>query len=96
MSTSTPDAGRIRVVFPQTEAFEATWAAERWCSERGISVGGAQRGAPRGLLYGDFVIAKWRNLRRDEIAALHGRMTGDPRHGPVIIDICQPPAGHGS
>lgn len=77
----------VTIVFDQPGDFEACRAAERWCSERGISVGEMQGPAPRGLLVGDFWIAKWRNLNNAEKRALNGRMTGDMRHGPVTITL---------
>jgi hypothetical protein len=46
-----------------------------------------QRGAPRGILRGDAVIAKWRNLSHAERVALDGLMTGDMRHGPVTVTL---------
>lgn len=81
-----------RVIFEQAGEFAAVNAAEAWCRERGISVGAMERGQPRGLFYGDFAIAKWHNLNRADRAALDGRMTGDMRHGPVVIEI----AGRGT
>lgn len=72
-------------------AFSAMYAAEKWCQERGVSVGRLQAHAPRGLLYGDYDIQKWRNLRQHERDALHGVMTGDMRNGPVIITITRTP-----
>ncbi|WP_250467671.1 hypothetical protein [Caballeronia sp. GAFFF2] len=68
-------------------AFEAVYSAEAWCAENGYSVGAAQQGAPRGLLRGDFAIAKWRNLSPAERLSLDGTMTGDMRNGPVTIHI---------
>lgn len=76
-----------RHTFVATEDFAATREAEAWCKARGISVGTMQGPDPRGLLVGDFFIAKWRNLSRDERAALHGTMTGDGRNGPVHINL---------
>lgn len=70
--------------------FGAMHKAMDWCREHGISVGRMQAGAPRGLLYGDFDIQKWRNLRPVDIAALDGRMVGDMRHGPVTIRVRVP------
>lgn len=81
----------IREVFSQAGTFEAARAAEAWCKERGISYGPSDRYAMRGLLYGDFLIAKWHNLNKSEIAALDGRMTGDMRNGPVVIEIKERP-----
>ena len=84
--------------FKQSGDFQAMYAAEAWCAENGVSVGSTQRGDPRGLLYGDFMIAKWRNLDAAERAELHGQMTGDMRNGPVQVSICdaaeaKPPKG---
>lgn len=72
--------------------FEATRAAERWLAERDYSVGHAQRGAPRGILHGDFDIQKWRNLRRHEREALDGLVLGDTRNGPVIVRLTALPS----
>ena len=76
----------MRITFNQTGDFEAMNAAERWLAERGISVGHMQGPEPRGLLFGDYQIAKWRNLTAKERAVLHGRMTGG-RAGPVTIEL---------
>lgn len=80
----------ITETFTQAGDFEASRAAEAWCAERGISVGHAERGSPRGLLYGEFDIAKWRNLSTRERCELHGQITGDMRNGPVTVEICEP------
>jgi hypothetical protein len=80
----------ITETFAQPGTFEAMRAAEAWCAQRGISVGSCERGSPRGLLYGEITIAKWRNLNRRERAELHGEMTGDMRNGPVHVSICEP------
>lgn len=76
-----------RVSFEQKGVFAASNAAEAWCAERGISVGIMERGQPRGLVYGDFEVAKWHNLNRAERAALDGRMIGEMRHGPVVVEV---------
>lgn len=75
----------VTIVFDRPGDFEACNAAEKWCRDRGISVGEMQGPVPRGLLVGDFWIAKWGNLNAAEKRALNGRMTGDMRHGPVTI-----------
>lgn len=67
--------------------FEATGRAEQWLGERGFSVGRPQHGAPRGILFGDFDIQKWRNLDPVGRLGLHGLLTGDGRHGPVHATI---------
>lgn len=83
--SSTP--GIIVVTFSDDGVFVANDAAEKWCAARGIAVGEMQRGAPRGLLYGNYRISKWRNLNRDERRELDGTMSGDGRLGPITIRI---------
>lgn len=78
------------IKFEQTGDFLAVYAAEEWCKNNGVSYGSMQQDSPRGLLRGDFAIAKWRNLSSIERADLHGRMTGDMRNGPVIITMKTP------
>jgi hypothetical protein len=73
--------------FDNAGDFQACYAAEKWCEERLIAVGPAQGLEPRGLLFGFYAIAKWRNLSAVERRQLDGRMTGDMRHGPVTIDL---------
>lgn len=73
--------------FNQVGDFEAVHAAEEWCRKNGISVGSTQAGSPIGLLYGDYLISKWRNLNDKAREALDGTMTGDIRNGPVTINI---------
>lgn len=80
-----------KIAFTEAGDFAACRAAERWCRERGISVGRMQGPAPRGLLFGDhYDIQKWRNLRPDERAALDGVMTGSMRAGPVYVELYRP------
>ncbi|WP_293039508.1 hypothetical protein [Paraburkholderia sp.] len=67
--------------------FEAANEAEQWCRDRNIAVGAISRGSPRGLMCGDYVIAKWRQLNDSERQQLDGTMTGDMRHGPVTIEL---------
>lgn len=77
-----------RVTFNQKGTFEACYAAEAWCQENGISWGPMDGpGNPIGLMLGDFHIAKWTNLTRQEQAACHGTMTGNFREGPVVITM---------
>jgi hypothetical protein len=74
-----------RRLFDSNETFGAMYAAEAFLKSAGFSVGRNQRGEPRGILYGDHDIQKWRNLRAADRAALHGRMIGDMRTGPVWV-----------
>lgn len=71
--------------FTGTRDFEAAALADAWCRERNISVGPPQRGAARGLVRGDAMISKWRNMTNAEHNSLDGRMTGDMRTGPVEV-----------
>jgi hypothetical protein len=73
--------------FNETGDFAAVHAAEKWCSENGISVGTMQAGSPRGLKRGNYTISKWRNMFHEEIEDLDGTMTGDMRNGPVHIEL---------
>ena len=83
--------GRTVVSFMQDEGddtFAAMYAAEKWCADHGVSVGhSCGQGHPRGLLYGDFETAKFRNITPKERAMLDGKMTGAMRTGPVTIDL---------
>jgi len=80
-------AGIISAVFASTQDFKAAKDAEEWCRLKGISVGRMQGRDPRGLLWGDFDIQKWRNLSPNERASVDGLMTGDMRKGPVRVEI---------
>jgi hypothetical protein len=77
----------IAMTFANTGDFAAMYAAEDWCKQNGYSVGSSQRGSPRGLLRGDWLIAKWRNLTAAERRQLDGQMTGDMRNGPVTVRV---------
>lgn len=76
-------------VFSDTEDFAALRRAEAWCRERGISYGSSCANSPTGLLWGDYTIAKWKNLTGRERRMLHGKMTGDFRKGPVTVTIAE-------
>lgn len=68
--------------------FPSDQAAEDALSRAGCSLGRQQRDAPRGILYGDFDIQKWKNLSTDDRAALHGvyrRLQYAP--GPVEVTL---------
>jgi hypothetical protein len=74
-------------VFSAKGDFEAMDEAETFLSERGFSIGTNQRGAPRGVMFGDYSIEKWRNLNKREISELHGTLVGDGRNGPLTLTI---------
>lgn len=65
--------------------FSACNAAEDWLRVRGYSLGSMQGPSPRGILFGDYAIAKWRNLNAQERKELDGMMTGSMRNGPVSV-----------
>lgn len=73
--------------FNEQGDFSANYAAEKWLKERGFSHGRMQGKDPRGILFGDFDIQKWRNLSKNDIKELHGIMRGDMRHGPVFVEL---------
>lgn len=80
-------SSRMRVVFKDEGEFAAKRAAEAWCARHGLSVGRTEAGRPRGILFGDYDIAKWHNLRQADKDALHGTMSGGMRHGPVTVAV---------
>lgn len=67
--------------------FEACREAEEWCNERGIAVGVMERNQPRGLLLEHCWISKWSNISEMVRRQMDGTMTGDMRHGPVVIEL---------
>lgn len=83
-------------VFTGTAIFEADRKAVAFLEAAGFSVGRSQGRDPRGILFGDFDIQKWRNLRKADVAGLHGRMTTDSTHGPARVHIfaSAPPEAH--
>jgi hypothetical protein len=76
-----------QIVFRDDRTFKAYHAACRWCNENGFSTGSMCGHQPIGILRGDAIIAKWRNLSQKEISVLDGKMTGDMRNGPVTVTI---------
>lgn len=56
----------------------------------GFSVGSMQRSDPRGVMFGDVKIAKWRNLTYAERGQCHARYLRDgPAGSPVDITIAE-------
>ena len=60
-------------------------AAQDALTKCGFSLGRLQRAAPRGILHGDWDIAKWRNLSQTDIDGLDGIYTRQHRDGPVTL-----------
>lgn len=59
--------------------------AERALASSGFSLGRRQADAPRGIMFGDYDIQKWRNLRASDREALHGTYQRSGLGGPVSI-----------
>ena len=74
-----------RIFNAGTRDFGDSEEAEKWLADRGFSVGRMQGKDPRGILYGDFDIQKWRNLSAEQRCFLDGWMVGDMRNGPVLV-----------
>lgn len=81
--------------FEQSREWAALHAAEQWCRDHGISVGEPQGSAPRGLMLRNCVIGRWEDLSREDREELDGTMTGDLRHGPLVISLKMTPEGSG-
>lgn len=77
----------IEMGFTGSHTFDAYWKAEQWCRDNGISYGPMCSHMPTGLMYGNIVIMKYRNLTPKERRTLDGTLTGDFRDGPVILKI---------
>lgn len=77
--------------FDEPGDFESLYAAERWLAENGYSVGPgcAQSHGKHGILKGEWLIAKWRNLTKQERAELDGVMIAH-RTGIATIRIYEP------
>lgn len=84
---TTPRRTALVKIFTNDGDFNAYRAAKDWLTACGFSYGQGQRGAPSGLLFGDILIAKWKNLTLAERRQCHGELTGDHRNGPVTITI---------
>lgn len=69
--------------------FAAVRRAEHFLQAHGFSVGVTQRRSSRGIMFGDYIIQKWRNLNVSERAALHGILDGD-RSSDAQIEIWDP------
>lgn len=84
----------FQMKFTDIGDFKACREAERWCKERGLSVGEMQGSAPRGILLGSYDIQKWRNLSEEDKDALDGEMTGSMREGHVTVTLKNLPHLH--
>lgn len=72
--------------FPASaEDFESVYAAERFAVSLGLTPGSGQVDAPIALFRNAAYVSKWRNLSREEQAAVDGVIVGDRRRGPVFV-----------
>ena len=71
--------------FSETGTFESLYAAQKWLTQNGYSFGPSCAMKPIPVLKGDFVIAKWKNLTKKEIAMLDGQIDGNLREGPMTV-----------
>ena len=69
------------------ETFSAHYNAVKFLTDKGYSVGSMQREAPIGILKGDILISKWRNLDEQDKKELNGVIIFDasPRNGNATI-----------
>lgn len=77
----------VTLTFSDPGDFAAETRAVALLESAGFSVGRMEAYAPRGILFGLYDIAKWRNLNEAHRRALHGVMTGDMRRGAVKVEI---------
>jgi hypothetical protein len=77
--------------FSESGAFQALYAAEKWLAQNGYSFGPSCAMHPMPVLKGDFIIAKWKNLTKKEVAQLDGKVEGNMREGPVRIVLKSEP-----
>lgn len=84
-------ANVVRAAFEFTFTAEGDWKAkdlaEQFLRERGFAYGPTQGHDPRAIMFGDYLVSKWRNLTRADIAANHGVMLGVLRTGPITVVI---------
>ena len=73
--------------FNQRGEFAAYEAAAAFATAAGFCVGSTCRDKPTGLMFGYDYVAKYRNLTSAERAALHSVLTGERRHGPILMIV---------
>lgn len=67
--------------------FQSEEQAQKALEDVGFSLGALQRDDPRGVMFGDIEISKWRNLSQKEKDILHGVYQRAYRGGPVEITM---------
>lgn len=84
-----------RKTFPWTFKFygERRQAYQEACAHLrayGFSIGSRQRGSPTGIMYGDYLISKWRSMSEVEREELHGRIFADREPVSVYFPALPP------
>jgi len=78
----------MTLTFEGTNDFEAVNKAAAWCHEKGFSVGSMCRDEPIGLMYGDYLVAKWKNMTPKERRTVDGKITSHNfRSGSVTVTV---------
>lgn len=72
------------------ETFSAKWEAEKWLSDNGYSYGSSCVCSPQGVVKGDAIISKWRNMTNKERNLMDGRLYSD-REGDARLVLNHEP-----
>lgn len=68
--------------------FTSDMLAEAALKRAGFSVGVRQRGAPRGILHGNYLISKWSDLDQQHRDMMHGEMNcPGPAGTPATVTL---------
>lgn len=92
---NTESGALLEATFTGEATFAALYAAEAFLERAGFSAGSGSAGQPTAFMFGDWLVAKWKNLTTTERNNVHGTMTGDRRNGPVTLRLTAkcPPDG---
>lgn len=71
------------------EDFSGYNAACAWARANGYSVGSMQRGAPTAMFKGDCLVSKWRNLRKEDLKAMDGKIValGEFKTDDCVVEL---------
>lgn len=77
------------VRFAGAEAFHALRCAETFLAVAGFSIAPGSAGDPTPIMFGDYIVAKWKNLTTRERVGVHGLIEGNRRDGPLTIRLTE-------
>lgn len=77
----------LSITFRDSEPSKAEDRAVRFLKSAGFSVGRKQAHSPRGILYGNYDVQKWRNLSERDRATLHGAIVADFKELNATFEI---------